>query len=65
MADIARISPPVEPVPNDPRMEFMFDVCDGLPAARQKRLIVRAALAGMIEQRDADILIDALNLGAV
>ncbi len=32
----------VESVQNDSRLEFLFDVCDGLPRVRQKRLILRA-----------------------
>ncbi len=54
----------VEPVPNDPRMEFMFDCLDGLPSARQKRLILRARRpeVAFIEDQDADVLLSALGL---
>ena len=54
----------VERVPNDPRSEFMFDVCDGLPPARQKRLILRARSpeVGFIDDATATILLDALGL---
>ena len=57
----------VERVPNDPRQEFLFDCCDGLPPARQKRLILRARLpeVGFIDAADADVLIDALGLRAI
>lgn len=65
MAEIARIDPPIAAPENDPRVEFVLDACEGQPPVRKKRLIVRAALAGIIEGRDAEILIDALNLRAV
>ncbi len=57
----------VEPVPNDPRQEFMFDCCDGLPPARQKRLILRARSSEVqfLDAADADVLIDALGLREV
>lgn len=49
--------------PNSPRMEWLFDAVEGKPPAAQKRLIVTAALLGIIEQDDATIMIDALGLG--
>ena len=54
----------VEPVPNDARMEFMFDVLDGLPPARQKRVILRARRpeVAFIEDQDAEVLLSALRL---
>ncbi len=54
----------VEPVPNDSRLEFLFDVCDGLPRARQKRLILRARSPEVrfLGDTDAKILIDVLGL---
>ncbi len=54
----------VEPVENDPRLEFLFDVCDGLPRARQKRLILRARSPEIrfLEDPEAEILIDVLGL---
>ena len=54
----------VEPVPNDPRVEFMFDVLDGLPPARQKRVILRARSpeVAFIEDQDAEVLLSALRL---
>ena len=54
----------VEPVPNDARMEFMFDCLDGLPPARQKRLILRARRpeVAFIEDQDADVLMSSLGL---
>lgn len=54
----------VETVPNDPHQEFMFDVCEGVPPARQKRLILRARSreVGFIDQATADILLDALGI---
>lgn len=57
----------VERVPNDPRQEFMFDICDGLPPARQKRLILRASSPEVkfLDVADADVLINALGLQKV
>ena len=57
----------VERVPNDPRQEFLFDCCDGLPPARQKRLILRARSSEVqfLDAVDADVLIDALGLREV
>ncbi len=57
----------VERVPNDPRQEFMFDCCDGLPPVRQKRLILRARSpeVGFLDDATAEILLDALGLRAV
>ncbi len=57
----------VERVPNDPRQEFLFDCCDGLPPARQKRLIVRARSPEVqfLDAADAEVLIDALGLREV
>ena len=58
--------PATEPVPNDPRQEFLFDCCDGLPPARQKRLILRARSPEVefIDDATAVVLIDALGLGS-
>ncbi len=57
----------VERIPNDPRQEFIFDCCDGLPPARQKRLILRArsSVVQFLDTADADVLIDALGLRAI
>ncbi len=57
----------VERVPNDPRQEFLFGCCDGLPPARQKRLILRARSpeVGFIDDAAAEILLDALGLQKV
>ena len=57
----------VERVPNDPRTEFLFDCCDGLPPARQKRIILRARSPEVqfLDAADADVLIDALGLREV
>ena len=57
----------VERIPNDPRQEFIFDCCDGLPPARQKRLILRARSSEVqfLDTADADVLIDALGLRAI
>jgi hypothetical protein len=50
--------------PNSPRMEWLFDAVEAYPPARQKRLIVQAAMLGIIERDDATIMIDALGLGS-
>ena len=57
----------VEHIPNDARQEFLFDCCDGLPPARQKRLIVRARSPeiAFIDGATAEVLIAALGLGEV
>ena len=57
----------VERVPNDPRQEFLFDCCDGLPPARQKRLILRARSPEVqfLDDVDAEVLIDALGIREV
>ena len=57
----------IERVPNDPRQEFMFDCCDGLPPARQKRLILRACSPEVqfLDGVDAEVLIDVLGLREV
>ena len=54
----------IEPIPNDPRLEFLFDLCDGMPRARQKRLILRARSPEVqfLEDTDVELLIDALGL---
>ena len=57
----------VERAPNDPQQEFLFDVCEGLPPARQKRLILRASSPEVkfLDAADADVLINALGLQKV
>lgn len=57
----------VERVPNDPRFEFLADCLDGLPAARQKRLILRARSpeVAFIDDATAGVLMDALGLREV
>lgn len=61
---VTRLPTAPESVPNNARHEFLFDACDGLPPARQKRLIVRAAMpeVGFIEADDARVLLSALGL---
>lgn len=66
MSTVARlpIERTVEPVTNDARNEFILSCCEGLPPARQKRLILQARSheVGFIGDGDAEILIDALGL---
>ena len=49
---------------NDARMKFMYDVLDGLPPARQKRLIMRAAMEDIafVTPLTARILLESLDL---
>lgn len=51
-------------IPNDPKHEFMFEVCRGQSRSRQKRLIMLARHpdVAVIEDADAEILISALGL---
>lgn len=55
-----------EPVRNYARQELMFDVLEGLPAARQKRLILRARdeSVAFLTDAEAQVLIKALELRA-
>lgn len=52
----------IDVVPNDPVFEAMCDALDGLPPARQKRLVMRFFLAGMIDSVMARLLIDVHGL---
>lgn len=51
---------------NEARIEFMYSVLAGLPATRQKRLIVEAALpdVGFLTAMQAEMLISSLGLEA-
>jgi hypothetical protein len=67
MADIVTRFPfekTIEPIPNDSHMEFMFDVVTGQPPARAKRLILMARRpeVGVLDDGQADVMLDALNL---
>ena len=64
VANVVRLNPSIEHIPNNPVHEFMFVVCEGQPPARQKRLIMMARHpdVGAISDSDAEILIDALGL---
>lgn len=54
----------VEPVPNDPRMEWMFAALEPHPPASRKRLIMQARQdhVGIIDDVQAAVLINALGL---
>ena len=54
----------VEPAPNDARLEFIFDCCEGQPPARQKRLILRARSneIGFLDHQQAEQAMVALGL---
>lgn len=62
--NVVRLNPSIEHIPNNPVHEFMFEVCEGQPPGRQKRLIMMARHpdVGAISDSDAEILIDALGL---
>ena len=64
MTEPVRLAVVPPPVPNDPRMEFMFGALDGLPPARQKRLILEARQphVGILSDELAATMIDALGL---
>tara|TARA_R110000868_G_scaffold87274_6_gene244238 strand:- start:292 stop:489 length:198 start_codon:yes stop_codon:yes gene_type:complete len=51
-------------VPNEARMEWLYSVVEGLPKARQKRLIVQAALSevGFLTPDEAERLLSSLGL---
>ena len=51
-------------VPNDPRLEWMFDCLLGKEKPEQKRLILQARhpSVGFLTDADADVLISALVL---
>lgn len=63
-ADVSGLPFSVETLPNDPRHEFIFIACDGLPKARQKRLIMlaRSPEVSLIDDADARVISDALGL---
>ena len=62
--NVVRLNPSLGEIPNNPVHEFMFEVCEGQPPGRQKRLIMMARHPGVgaISDTDAEILIDALGL---
>lgn len=64
MSNVRQLPFKVETLPNDPRHEFLFVACDGLPPARQKRLLMlaRTAEVALIDDVDARVLCDALGL---
>lgn len=64
MAGVTNINPIIECPPNDPRVEFMYCVLEGLPPARQKRLIVMAALepVGFLTIQQAHDMLGSLGL---
>ena len=66
-SSIVRLPIPPPRLTNDPRHEFIFAVCEGLPPVRQKRLVMMARdpQLGLLTDTDAEILIDALGLKEV
>lgn len=54
----------IDPATNDARMEFLYEVIEDLPPARQKRLIMRAAMdeVRFIDRLAASIMLESLNL---
>lgn len=57
----------VEPLPNDPRMEWLFSAIDGRPPANQKRLILqsRNPEVAFLDDGQADQMLDALGIRGV
>ncbi len=53
----------VEPVPNDPRLEVMFELLDPLPPVRKKRMIIRAVTSYLIDEQEASQLMGVYGLG--
>jgi hypothetical protein len=53
-------------VPNEARIEWLYSVVEGLPPARQKRLIVQAALSevAFLTPDEAERLLSSLGLEA-
>lgn len=54
----------VEPIPNDPRLEMVFELARELPPARVKRLVMEMHRpeVGFLDDQQTDIVLDALNL---
>jgi hypothetical protein len=52
----------VEPAPNDPILELLFDAIEGRPPARQKRMVMRWRSAGLLDIQQTDIVMSALGL---
>lgn len=66
MGDYIRFSHTPVSVPNEARIEWLYSVVEGLPKARQKRLIVQAALSevGFLTPYEAERLLSSLGLEA-
>ena len=66
MGDYIRFSHNAVRVPNEARVEWLYSVVEGLPPARQKRLIVQAALSevGFLTPYEAERLLSSLGLEA-
>ena len=54
----------VDRLPNDPRMDWLFSVVEGLPDARKKRLILQARSpeVGFLDDGQTDVMLDALGI---
>lgn len=54
----------LSPLPNDPRLEWLYLCLDGHPNITKKRIITLAASpeVGFLDHQQATILIDALGL---
>lgn len=55
---------PTATATNNPRIEFMYSILEGLPPARQKRLLVEAALSdiGFLTEQEAGEVMSSLGL---
>lgn len=58
------LRPAVEPPTNDPDQELCFHVCLGQPPARQKSIVLKLYAHGKIGPETAEIVLNALGLGA-
>lgn len=61
---ITRLPMRPERVPNNARMEWLFDCLQDMPPARQKRLVLmaRTAEVGFLDEVDAEIVLNSLGL---
>lgn len=51
-------------VPNNPRVEWLFDCLQDMPSARQKRLVMQARSpeVAFLDDVDAEIVLNSLGL---
>lgn len=61
---VLMIRPAVEPPTNDPDQELCFHICDGQPPIRQKSIVLKLYEHGKIGPETAEIVLNALGIGA-